>query len=103
MKDLLAKRPLSWSAISSFEYDPEQWYRTYILNERQSSKEMDFGSVVDKKFQDDLTFLPTIPRGENLQYKMMAVFNGIPLIGVPDVFSFKKEKLLADLKTGKKA
>lgn len=99
---LLKSRPLSWSAISSFEYDPDQWYRSYILNEKQTSKEMTYGSMIDKRFQDDPTFFPEIPRGEHLQYKIKVFFGGIPLVGVPDILSLKDEKLLADLKTGKK-
>lgn len=95
-------RPLSWSAISSFEYDPAQWYRTYILNEKQSSREMTFGSLIDKQFQDDDKFFPEIPRGEMLQHKMKAIFDGIHLVGVPDILSIKDKKFLADLKTGKK-
>lgn len=102
VKELLKSRPLSWSAISSFEYDPSQWYDTYILGNRQSSREMTFGSKIDKQFQDDPTFFPTIPRGEKIQYKMKVNFSGIPLVGVPDILSFEKEQMLADLKTGKK-
>ncbi len=101
-KDFFDKRPLSWSALSSFEYDPEQWYKTYALGIRQSSKEMTFGSLIDKRFQDDPAFFPEIPRGELLQHKMKMTFAGIPLIGVPDVLAIEIEKILGDLKTGKK-
>lgn len=96
------KRPLSWSALSSFEWSPEQWYRTYVLGEKPSSKEMDFGSVVDKKIQKDPTFLPTLPRYTHMQYPLKVVFNKIPLIGFPDGVCFDNG-LLADYKTGKKA
>src|SRR5689334_52062 len=102
MKEFLKKRPLSWSAISSFEYSPHQWYRTYILGERQTSKEMEFGKVIDQRFQDDPTFLPSIPRGEQLQMKFKATFSGIPLVGVPDIIALEKEPMIGDLKTGRK-
>lgn len=96
------KRPLSWSAISSFEYNKEQWYESYVLGKKQSSREMDFGSKVDKQIQTDLTFLPELPRYELMQYKMTVMFGKIPLIGLPDGLDLNAF-LLADYKTGKKA
>lgn len=95
-------RPLSWSAISSFEYNPEQWYESYVLNKRQTSPEMTFGSKIDKQIQDDKTFLPDLPRYQHMQYKMNVMFNNVPLVGLPDGIDFDKG-LLADYKTGKKA
>lgn len=94
------ERPLSWSAISSFEWDAEQWYDTYILGIRQTSPEMTFGSYVDKQLQVDPTYLPHVPRYPHMQHKMKAVFDGIPLTGVPDGLDFE-QFLLADFKTGK--
>lgn len=99
-------RALSWSAISSFEYDPEQWYRSYILGIKSSSREMTFGSKVDKRIQEDPKFLPDLPRYPLMQYKLVAVFDGIPLIGLPDGLTLTDKGgkcLLADYKTGKKA
>jgi hypothetical protein len=117
IKEFLIKRPLSWSALSSFEYNKEQWFETYILGKKQSSPEMTFGSIVDKKIQNDPKFLPKLPRYPVMQYEMRAVFNGIPLIGFPDglslnnpdVKNLKKYKVfdkegfkLSDYKTGVK-
>lgn len=100
--EFLKTRPLSWSAVSSFEYSPEQWYETYILGKRQESKEMTFGSLIDKRIQDDPNFLPHLPRYEHMQYKMKVMFDGIPLVGVPDGLNLTGKKELADYKTGKK-
>lgn len=103
MKKLdFTKRPLSYSSISSFHYNPETWYRTYLLNERQSSREMTFGSMVDQKIQDDPSFIPTLPRYQHMQWEGKVVFNGIPLIGKADGLDFNNF-VLADYKTGKKA
>jgi hypothetical protein len=93
---------LNWSSMSSFEYDPEQWYQQYVLGIKASSKEMSFGSYVDKKIQDDPTFLPHLPRYELMQHKMMVMFDGIKLYGTPDGINLRKNKELADYKTGKK-
>ncbi len=95
-------RPLSWSAIASFNYSKQQWYDTYILGNRQSSPELTFGSEVDKRLQDDLKFLPDVPRYPLMQHRMTAVVGDIPLVGIPDGICLKKH-LLADYKTGKKA
>jgi hypothetical protein len=103
IKEHLRNRPLSWSQLSSFEYDPEQWYQSYIMGVRQQSKEMDFGSYVDKRLQDDPTFLPDVPRYEHMQYKMRAKLGWIPLVGIPDGLDLTTErKVIADFKTGKK-
>lgn len=102
--EYLQNRPLSWSAMSSFEYDPEQWFVSYILGVKSHSKEMDFGSYVDKRIQSDKTFLPSLPRYDEMQYKMRVVFNGIPLVGIPDGLNIRipEKRLGADYKTGKK-
>ena len=95
------KRPLSYSCLSSFDYNPEVWYDTYILGNKQVSKEMTFGTMIAQKKQDDPTFLPQIPRCPLLQYKMEATFNGIPMIGKPDAIDLDNF-ILRDYKTGKK-
>lgn len=103
MRSVLGKSGyLSWSAMSSFEYDPDQWYAKYILGEKSSSKEMDFGNKVDKALQDDLSFLPFVPRYPILQHVMKSEFNGIPLRGVADAYD-RDLPALRDYKTGKKA
>lgn len=99
--DRFKNRPLSWSQISSFEYNRDQWYDTYILGNRQSSREMEFGSIVDKKIQNDPTFLPTLPRYPKMQYKVEVTFNKIPLVGHFDGLSLD-DYIIADYKTGKK-
>ena len=43
-------RPLSWSAISSWEYSHEQWYRKYVLNRPDDeTEEMIFGKVIGER------------------------------------------------------
>lgn len=95
-------RPLSWSNVNSFEYDARQWYDNYILGIRQTSPEMTFGSMVDKRLQDDPEYLPHVPRYPLMQHKMRANIGDLPLIGVPDGLDFEN-RILSDYKTGKKA
>ena len=98
---------LSYSAINSFTTSysrtmtaPEQWYQSYILNKRQTSKELEFGSYVDKALQNDPTFLPQVERFPIMQHEMKIVFDGIPLGGLADAYH-PEAKILADYKTGK--
>lgn len=97
------KRPLSWSAISSFEYDPEQWYKKYVLRqEEEKSKEMEFGSLIGKKLETDPTYLPDVIRHSKMEHAFNVVFNKIPLVGYADSFCDKTFRKLAEFKTGKK-
>jgi hypothetical protein len=95
-------RPLSWSAISSFSYSPEQWFNSYYLKKKQSSPEMTFGSYVDKRFQTDAKFIPDVERFPRLQHGMKASLGLVPLIGYTDGYDFGDKKRIMDLKTGKR-
>lgn len=98
--EFLQTRPLSWSAISSFDYDQDQWFSTYMRNQRQSSPQLTFGSMIDKKYQEDPTFLPHVIRYPILQHKMEAKLGKVPLLGIADTFD-PSIPALRDLKTGK--
>jgi len=96
-------RPLSWSQISSFHYNPEQWFRRYILNEKDpETKELLFGKEIGKKLETDPTFLPMIPRHSKMEYPFSATVSGIKLIGYADTFCDITNKKLGEYKTGKK-
>lgn len=101
-------RPVSWSFISSFEWSPEQWYESYVLGIRQTSRQMEFGSYVDKRLQDDPDFLPEVVRYANLQHKMNANLGKIPLVGLTDAYrsnlnlGVKTVPAIRDYKTGVK-
>ncbi len=97
-----ADRPLSWSAISSFEWNAKQWHDKYILKLLpEITPELTFGSYVDKKIQADPKFLPHLERFPIMQHKMFMEFDGIPMIGYAD--HFDREGLrLKDDKTGRK-
>ena len=104
MKIDFNQRPLSWSSISSFEYNPESWYRKYILGEKDpDSKEMIFGKEIGKRLETDPTFLPQIERHSKMEHPFSVMFNGIKLVGYADSFCDKTFKKLSEFKTGKKA
>jgi hypothetical protein len=101
--DFLKNRPLSWSAISSFEYDPDQWYRKYILGEKDpETKEMRFGKTVGERLASDPNYLHTVPRLPIFEYKLEATYADIPMIGFMDTFC-PDTPAMGEYKTGKKA
>jgi len=103
MKLNFDERPLSWSAISSFEYNPEQWFRRYVLKEKQEeSAEMKFGKEIGKKLETDPTFLPSIKRFSKMEHPFSATLDGIKMVGYADSFCDKTFKFLAEYKTGKR-
>lgn len=98
-------RPFSWSAISSFKYDPEQWYRKYVLKKEDlPSAEMLFGSEVGRRIANDRDFLPELRRQSLFEYEephgLRCTLDGIPLIGFID--SYEPHQALDEYKTGKK-
>lgn len=96
-------RPLSWSAISSFRYNPDEWYEKYILGKpTETSKEMEFGKAVGKKLETDPTYLPHIPRLNKMEHGWTVCFSGIHLTGFADSFCTITNKSLKEYKTGKK-
>jgi hypothetical protein len=109
----ITKRPLSWSAISSFEWNREQWFAKYVTGEKPvDTPELIFGKEVDERLQEDPTFLPEIVRYEELQFKMECKLGKYALIGIADTFRhpFYAGKVpvlrsmagLRDYKTGRK-
>lgn len=93
---------MSWSAISSFEWDPEQWYNQYYLGIKTDSKEMAFGRKIDERIETDPTFLPSVTRYKHMQHRMKTDFGGLPIVGVADTYC-DDSLALRDYKTGKKA
>ncbi len=80
-------RPLSWSAISSFEYDKEQWYRKYVLNEATpSNPAMEAGKRIGERIASDLSYLPELPRLKQYEKKLEGKIGNIVLIGYLDMF-----------------
>lgn len=124
-------RPMSWSAISSFEWNPRQWHEKYVIHGKckrekgtraaycvisqlendqncpviKKTPELVFGSETDQRIQDDPEFLPQLIRFPVLQHEMKTVWNGIPLIGYADTYmppESSKRIAVRDYKTGRK-
>jgi PD-(D/E)XK nuclease superfamily len=99
-------RPLSWSAISLFEWNPRMWYEKYISGEQPlETPELKFGKMVDERIQKDPKYLPHVIRYKVLQHEMRCDWNGIPLIGYADTYEpidGSRVIKVRDYKTGRK-
>ena len=96
-------RDYSWSQHSSFKYDPEQWFRKYILGiESPKTAELEFGSTIGKKLETDPTFLPQIKRHSKMEHEFKCKLGNITLVGYADSFCTITDKKLEEYKTGVK-
>jgi len=99
------QRPLSWSSISSFEWDREEWYQKYIMGQQSiESVEMKFGKDFALSIEDGSCSVKDLM--DNLEtkkeHKFHVMFGEIPLVGFADAFCDKTFKKLNEVKTGKK-
>lgn len=93
-------RPLSWSQISAFSYDPDQWYRRYVLGEKTASTPaMDFGKTVGEEIAKGISLIP-VTRLPYFEYKLEAEMEDIPLVGYVD--SYEPHTKLLEYKTSQK-
>ncbi len=102
VKENIQSRPLSWSQISTFEYDKESWFQKYVLKEKQEeSKEMLFGKKFADAVEDNKPLAP-ITIFKEVEHEFKSVFCGIPLVGFADTFNSETYKQLGEYKTSKK-
>lgn len=95
-------RDFSWSQLSSFEWNKEDWYKKYILDERtEPTAEMLFGTKVGTAIANDPAFLPDLPRYAVFEDKIRVNFSGFWLIMYLDGWT-QKSKQLGEYKTGKR-
>ena len=97
---------MSWSSYSSFKWDPEQWFKKYVLNEKEpESVEMAFGKVLAKSLEDGNCTIPKLTEAlkNKKEHPFSVMFSTIPLVGFADDFDDKTFKELNEVKTGKKA
>lgn len=101
--DKFNSRPLSWSSMSSWEWDPKEWALKYLEGKETSpNAEMIFGSKIGKKLETDPSFLPMIPRHSKMEHAFNVSLSGILLVGYADSFCTKTNKKLSEFKTGVK-
>lgn len=96
----LESRPLSWSAISSFEWDKEQWARNYLEGKKEpANPAMLFGHLVGQAIAQKHPQAPKVPYGSVFEYKVMGNIGKIPMIGYLDSFTPPTEPIMDEYKT----
>lgn len=86
------KRPYSWSQHSSFDWDKEQWFVSYVLGVRsEGSAQMMFGNVVGESINTDNP-LSGVPRQVHMEYEVKAKLGNIDLIGFFDSYNCGNKK-----------
>lgn len=96
-------RPVSWSQLSSWEWNKEEWYKKYILDEPYNgSPETEFGSRVGKKLETDPNYLPMIPRYKKMEHEFRVKMGDLTLVGFLDTFCTITNKKIGENKTGVK-
>lgn len=96
------RRPLSWSAISCFEWDRDEWFSKYVLGRREvPSREMKFGSAFGKSIEEGRCEVE-MDRYDTFEQKLQVRFGDIPLIGFIDNWDSVGQRGFRETKTGKK-
>jgi len=92
---------MSWSQISSFYYNVEDWHSKYILNIKDETvtPELEFGKIFAKSCEDRKPLAPVTLYSVN-EFELKAKFDGIQMIGYLD--TYEPLKAFIDHKTGKK-
>ena len=103
---IVTREYLSWSQMLTWEKGPDAYYRQYILGERFTSKEMEFGKRIaeglEKKETNDqaVEFCRLwLPKPEKKEYEARAQFESVPLLVKLDGWS--EIGLVDEYKTGK--
>lgn len=97
------RRPMSWSAVSSFEWDPEQWYQSYIMGKKmQMTPELSFGSKFASSCENRKP-LAKVTMLSKMEQPFKCKFGKLWLTGFADTFDHVGKKKFGEYKTGVKA
>ena len=96
------KRPLSWSSISSFRYNPDEWYLKYIEGKQgRDTGPSVFGKNVGERLATEPQFLPCVPRLKEYEHELCVKIGKIQCIGFLDNFDLDN-RAFSEFKTGRK-
>ncbi len=98
--EFIKRRPISWSAVSSFDYDPEEWYKNYIQGgTRVENAAMTFGKIFAESCEARKPLAP-VTLLSKVEYPLQVMMGRIPLVGYAD--TYEPHSQLGEFKTGKK-
>lgn len=79
------KRPLSYSQLSSWEWNKEDWYQTYIKNKpRGKSAAMETGNIIGDSIGTPSSLVPDLNPPGVKEYPLRASLGDIHLVGYCD-------------------
>lgn len=85
--DRFQVRPLSYSQLASFEYDPEQWWRNYVLEQRDpTTPAMAYGTYIGDLIGTPECPIPGLTPPGKKEYALQASLGEIKLVGYCDHF-----------------
>lgn len=98
---------VSWSSINGFLYNPEQWYQTYVMGKKSTSRELTFGKAVADSMATDKPLAP-FTRLSEIEHEFDVMFGKIRIVGSMDTLgksaNLKNKKHgCGEFKTGKVA
>ena len=92
-------RPLSYSQLSSFEYDPAQWYQNYVLGIREpANPAMLFGNTVGDTLGTPTSMVPNLVYPGIKEFELRANLGPVHIIGFCDAYD-PETKTLTENKT----
>jgi hypothetical protein len=100
--DKIKKRPLSWSSLSSFAWDPKQWAQKYLDGKEElPSPELIFGKTFAESCENRKPLAP-VRMLDTMEHEFSCKLGNIPLIGYADTICTDTFKILGEYKTGVK-
>ncbi len=83
--DRFIKRPLSYSQLSAWEWNKEDWYQTYIKNRpRGKSSAMETGNIIGDSIGTDTSLVPALTPPGVKEYTLRARLGDIYMVGYCD-------------------
>lgn len=92
-------RPLSYSQLSAWEYNKEEWYERYVLNKRGATNAaMKAGSIIGDSIGTPNSLIPELNPPGVKEYELRASLGDIHMVGYCDHYD-PETKVLHENKT----
>lgn len=99
------ERPLSWSSLSSWEWDKKEWAKKYLDGiELPPGPELIFGKAFADSIENGTCVVPELLSAlqKKKEHEFKCKFGNIELIGYGDAFCDDTFRILDEVKTGVK-
>lgn len=90
MVNRFKKRALSYSQLSSFEYDKKEWYKNYILGIREpANPAMEYGNFIGDRIGTLNNLVTGLEPAGTKEFELRANLGTIPIVGYADHYCSK--------------